>query len=167
MNNYSDAIRYAMAYIWNIQDTSIISTKDLPRPYKKLHNNLKIAGFLKLVKKDLKTGEFQYSITREGKRFGRRQFESNLRGNIMSITIYSSENCPNCELLKEELSKLKYSYQEKEINSVTSLTEFRFHSFFPSEAPVVKLWDQFLESKEIISNGTLTPKFLEMIGHEC
>ncbi|MDD1667691.1 MAG: glutaredoxin family protein [Methanomicrobiales archaeon] len=70
-----------------------------------------------------------------------------------SLIVYTLENCPNCEMLKEYLASRKVSYQEKDMSSADSLTDLRVNGCFAMEAPVLRKDDLFLTSAELFAGG--------------
>jgi glutaredoxin len=70
-----------------------------------------------------------------------------------SLIVYSLENCPNCEMLKEYLASRRVSYVEKDMSSAESLTDLRVNGVFAMEAPVLRKDDLFLTSAELFSAG--------------
>jgi glutaredoxin len=69
------------------------------------------------------------------------------------LTVYTLENCPNCEMLKTYLRSRRISYAEKDMSSAESLTELRVNGVFAMEAPVLRSDELFLTSAELFSAG--------------
>jgi glutaredoxin len=70
-----------------------------------------------------------------------------------SLIVYTLENCPNCEMLKEYLADRKVAYLEKDMSSADSLTDLRVNGCFAMEAPVLRKEDLFLTSAELFAQG--------------
>ena len=70
-----------------------------------------------------------------------------------ALVIYTLENCPNCEMLKEYLVSRKVAYLEKDMSSAESLTDLRVNGCFAMEAPVLRKDDLFLTSAELFAGG--------------
>jgi len=70
-----------------------------------------------------------------------------------ALIVYTLENCPNCEMLKEYLVSRKVAYREKDMSSAESLTDLRVNGCFAMEAPVLRKDDLFLTSAELFAGG--------------
>ena len=70
-----------------------------------------------------------------------------------ALVVYTLENCPNCEMLKEYLVSRKVAYREKDMSSAESLTDLRVNGCFAMEAPVLRKDDLFLTSAELFAGG--------------
>ncbi|HMK15798.1 MAG TPA: glutaredoxin domain-containing protein [Methanomicrobiales archaeon] len=70
-----------------------------------------------------------------------------------ALIVYTLENCPNCEMLKEYLKSRKVGYLEKDMSSAESLTDLRVNGCFAMEAPVLRKDDLFLTSAELFAGG--------------
>ena len=70
-----------------------------------------------------------------------------------ALVVYTLENCPNCEMLKEYLESRKVGYLEKDMSSAESLTDLRVNGCFAMEAPVLRKDDLFLTSAELFAGG--------------
>ena len=69
------------------------------------------------------------------------------------LIVYTLENCPNCEMLKDYLHSRRVTYTEKDMSSAESLTELRVNGVFAMEAPVLRSDEIFLTSPELFSGG--------------
>lgn len=69
------------------------------------------------------------------------------------LTVYTLENCPNCELLKDFLKKKAIKFREEDMSSAASLTELRVNGVFAMEAPVLRQGDTFLTTLDLFSGG--------------
>lgn len=69
------------------------------------------------------------------------------------LIVYTLENCPNCEMLKDYLHSRRIMYTEKDMSSAESLTELRVNGVFAMEAPVLRSDELFLTSPELFSGG--------------
>ena len=70
-----------------------------------------------------------------------------------ALVVYTLENCPNCEMLKEYLVSRKVAYREKDMSSAESLTDLRVNGCFAMEAPVLRKDDLFLTTAELFAGG--------------
>jgi len=75
-----------------------------------------------------------------------------------SLIIYTLENCPNCELLKNYLDRLGVTYTEEDMSGAASLTELRVNGVFVEEAPVLRKNQVFLTSRDLFSAGKVRPE---------
>ena len=71
------------------------------------------------------------------------------------LVIYTLEFCPNCELLKEYLTRRGISFNERDMRTPASLTELRVNGVFVQEAPVLQHQSSFLTSRDLFSSGTV------------
>jgi len=69
------------------------------------------------------------------------------------LTVYTLENCPNCELLKGFLKRKGIKFLEEDMSSAASLTELRVNGVFAMEAPVLRHGDTFLTTLDLFSGG--------------
>jgi len=69
------------------------------------------------------------------------------------LTVYTLENCPNCEILKDFLKKKGIKFEEEDMSSAASLTELRVNGVFAMEAPVLRRETTFLTSMDLFSGG--------------
>ena len=69
------------------------------------------------------------------------------------LVIYTLENCPNCEMLKEFLRSRRASFAERDMSSAESLTELRVNGVFAMEAPVLRRGELFLTSPDLFAGG--------------
>ena len=65
------------------------------------------------------------------------------------INVYTLENCPNCELLKEYLNAAGIGYTVRNMMDAEALTELRINGVFVREAPVFQVGTTFLVSKDL------------------
>ncbi|HVN65610.1 MAG TPA: glutaredoxin domain-containing protein [Methanomicrobiales archaeon] len=82
---------------------------------------------------------------------------------LPSLVVYTLENCPNCEMLKDYLKSRKVSYLEKDMSSADSLTDLRVNGCFAMEAPVLRKDDLFLTSAELFAGGRVRDADLRRI----
>jgi glutaredoxin len=78
------------------------------------------------------------------------------RGNIFmsnnsQIIVYTLETCPNCEILKDFLTKWGAAYEIRDMMSPAALTELRINGVFVREAPVLQRDRTFLTSADLFS----------------
>lgn len=69
------------------------------------------------------------------------------------IIVYTMENCPNCDKLKETLKDLGIDYEEKDLETKEAIIELRYHACFPQEAPVLQCGRTCYESKNIFGES--------------
>jgi len=72
-----------------------------------------------------------------------------------NLIIYTLEYCPNCEILKEYLTRNRIPFDEKDMSTAESLTELRICGVFVNEAPVLRSGSAFLTSRDLFSGGSL------------
>jgi glutaredoxin len=83
-----------------------------------------------------------------------------LLSDISRIIVYTLENCPNCELLKEYLSRAGAAYDVRDMMQPEALTDLRINGVFVREAPVLQIGSTFLTSKELFSRGIVREETL-------
>lgn len=71
------------------------------------------------------------------------------------LIIYTLEFCPNCELLKEYLTRRGISFSVRDMRAPASLTELRVNGVFVQEAPVLQHQSSFLTSRDLFSSGSV------------
>ena len=81
-----------------------------------------------------------------------------------NLVIYTLEYCPNCEILKEYLTRNHISYDEKDMSTAESLTELRINGVFVNEAPVLKGEAGFLTSQDLFSGGVLREERVQKLS---
>jgi glutaredoxin len=79
------------------------------------------------------------------------------------LTLYTLENCLNCEILKEYLEKKGIPFAEQDMASADSLTDLRVNGVFVMEAPVLRGGDTFLTSEDLFSRGALQEGILDRV----
>ncbi|MDD1659942.1 MAG: glutaredoxin family protein [Methanomicrobiales archaeon] len=79
------------------------------------------------------------------------------------LILYTLENCPNCEMLKEYLKKKGIPFTEQDMASADSLTDLRVNGVFVMEAPVLRGGDTFLTSEDLFPRGKLQEGALDRI----
>jgi Glutaredoxin and related proteins len=84
------------------------------------------------------------------------------RGNT-PVTVYTLEDCPHCELLKEYLQENNIAYREEDMGSAGPLTELRLHGIFVREAPVLRIGDIFLTSPDLFTHGDIRKDALSSV----
>jgi glutaredoxin len=92
-----------------------------------------------------------------------------IHGGIFSVTdaakinIYTLENCPNCELLKEYLDEAGIGYSIRNMMEAEALTELRINGVFVREAPVFQIGTTFLISKDLFGAEGVRGEVLESL----
>ncbi len=61
----------------------------------------------------------------------------------MKITIYSTQICPNCKMLKELLKTKSIAFNEENMATPAALTELSMNNIFARTAPVLRIDDKF------------------------
>jgi len=61
------------------------------------------------------------------------------------IVVYSLQNCPRCEEMKNKLAACGYEYEERPMDTAESITDMRIEGCFAMEAPVLRVDDTFYE----------------------
>ncbi len=74
---------------------------------------------------------------------------------VPKLTIYTLEQCPNCEILKEFLKKQGIDFSEEDMSTAASLTELRVNGVFVNEAPVLRNGKKFLVHRDLFLKGTV------------
>ena len=84
--------------------------------------------------------------------------------NTTQLIVYTLENCPHCELLKDFLKKAGYPYAVRDLSTAESLTELRINGVFVSEAPVLQINDDFYTSADLFPGGKLNGEQITKIA---
>jgi glutaredoxin len=79
------------------------------------------------------------------------------------VTVYTLEDCPHCEMLKEYLQENNIAYREEDMGSAGPLTELRLHGVFVREAPVLRIGDTFLTSTDLFTREDIKKDALASI----
>jgi glutaredoxin len=69
--------------------------------------------------------------------------------------IFSTNACPKCEQLKDELKKEGIKFIESDISTPESLTELAVNGVFTLSAPVLKVDECFYTVKELFTGDKL------------
>lgn len=80
------------------------------------------------------------------------------------LVVYTLEYCPNCELLKEFLTRNHIPFNEKDMSTAESLTELRINGVFVNEAPVLRGAGGFLTSRDLFSGGALREERVQKLS---
>lgn len=72
-----------------------------------------------------------------------------------SVIVYTLEDCPNCEQLKEYLTRNNIPFVEEDMASAAALTELRVNGVFAREAPVLRKSSVFLVSRQLFALGNV------------
>jgi glutaredoxin len=83
--------------------------------------------------------------------------------NAAKINVYTLENCPNCELLKEYLNAAGISYTVRDMMDAEALTELRINGIFVREAPVFQAGTTFLVSKDLFDADGVRGEVVEPV----
>ncbi|MDH7593893.1 MAG: glutaredoxin family protein [Methanomicrobiales archaeon] len=71
------------------------------------------------------------------------------------VKVYSLESCPNCDELKKFLAGEGVDFEDADMASAAPLAELRIHGVFVREAPVLRVGEVFLVSKDLFPGGKL------------
>jgi hypothetical protein len=77
---------------------------------------------------------------------------------MSTIIIYTVENCPNCEKLKERLNGFGIEYEERNIETIEAIIDLRCLGCFPQEAPVLRVGKNYYESTDFFKGFVLYPR---------
>ena len=81
------------------------------------------------------------------------------------LIVYTLEYCPNCETLKEYLTRNAIPYRETDMSGAAALTELRINGIFVNEAPVLQAGSVFLVSRDLFSAGVLNEnRVVQLLG---
>lgn len=83
------------------------------------------------------------------------------------ILIYSTENCPNCKILKRLLEQDNIEYKNVNMSTPEALTELRMNSVFTMSAPVLQIGKRFYTTKDLFTQDRIDlDKVKDMIKEE-
>jgi glutaredoxin len=71
----------------------------------------------------------------------------------MSIIVYSLQNCPHCEELKEHLKALAVPFVVRDMQTAESIAELRCNQVFAIEAPVLQVGGETFYTSEDLFDG--------------
>lgn len=81
-------------------------------------------------------------------------------------TVYSTKNCPKCELLKHFLDVNHVSYQTADVENPDHLTDLMMNQIFSLSLPILKKNDVFYLYSDIFENDHLNETALYAIISE-
>lgn len=86
----------------------------------------------------------------------------------MTVTIFTMEVCPNCEMLKAALNQKEIKYKELAADTAEGITEMKFNGCFAMEMPVVFLEatngeNQWLEHEDLFYKGMVSDSALSVM----
>ncbi len=79
------------------------------------------------------------------------------------IQLYSTNNCPNCRVLKQFLENKNIKYEEVDMATPAALTELRMNGVFTMSAPVLQVNNRFFTTKELLSKDRIDQSKLESL----
>ncbi|MDK2974416.1 MAG: hypothetical protein PWP08_787 [Methanofollis sp.] len=82
----------------------------------------------------------------------------------LHFIVYTLEFCPNCERLKACLTSKGCSYEEQDMSTAEALTELRMNGVFVTEAPVLRLRDDFYTSADLFGGGLVLEDVIDGIA---
>jgi glutaredoxin len=82
---------------------------------------------------------------------------------VSIVIVYSAPLCGHCMKLKEFLQLNDIRFEEKDIRTAESLTDFRVNGCFSIGAPVLRIGDQFLSDKQLFEGEDLQENVLMQI----
>ena len=68
---------------------------------------------------------------------------------MADIIVFTLEDCPRCEQVKNALLDAGLEFEEMRIDSAEGITELRINQCFAVEAPVVHFQGAMLETKDL------------------
>lgn len=77
------------------------------------------------------------------------------------VKVYSLENCPHCAELKDFLEGEGIPFAEEDMASAGPLAELRIHGVFVREAPVLRVGERFLVTRDLFPGGRLNKELLK------
>ncbi len=79
------------------------------------------------------------------------------------IQLYSTNNCPNCRVLKQILENKNIKYNEVDMATPAALTELRMNGVFTMSAPVLQVDNRFFTTKELFSKDRIDQSKLDSL----
>ncbi len=74
---------------------------------------------------------------------------------MADILIYSTNNCPNCRVLKQFLETKNVQYKEVDMATPAALTELRMNGVFTMSAPVMQIGNRFYTATDLFSQNRI------------
>jgi glutaredoxin len=82
----------------------------------------------------------------------------------MVVYVYSLENCPRCEELKEYIGSIGIEYLERNMQTAESIAELRCNQVFAVEAPVLQVGeDLFFDHTTLYPDGNLNKGMIKKV----
>ncbi|NJD78844.1 MAG: NrdH-redoxin [Candidatus Methanoperedens sp.] len=82
---------------------------------------------------------------------------------MTDILVYSTNNCPNCRVLKQFLETKNIQYKEVDMATPAALTELRMNGVFTMTAPVMQVGNRFYTSVDLFSQNRIDQGKLETL----
>ncbi len=73
----------------------------------------------------------------------------------MKYTVYSTKDCPKCQLLKQAMLKAGITFSEEDMSTPQALTELRINGVFTLSAPVLQAGESFYTVSDLFSGDSL------------
>ena len=93
-----------------------------------------------------------------------------------TVTIYSLDVCPNCELIKEKMIEMGISYVNKDMSESDSIAELAINGVYTMNAPVIEIdnngvkryfYDKMLMEKSDNDKTILTDELYSALWDMC
>ncbi len=81
----------------------------------------------------------------------------------MSIIVYSTRNCPNCNVLKQFLKNAQVEYAEVDMATPAALTELRMNGVFTMAAPVLQIDNRFHTFRELFDQDGINTDLISSL----
>ena len=82
---------------------------------------------------------------------------------MTEVLIYTTNNCPNCRVLKKFLETKNVQYREVDMATPAALTELRMNGVFTMSAPVLQVSNRFYTAKDLFSQEKIDQSKLETL----
>jgi glutaredoxin len=82
---------------------------------------------------------------------------------MQNVLVYSTNNCPNCRVLKQLLEKKNIPYKEVDMATPAALTELNMNGVFAMSAPVLQIGNKFHKYDELFKQDRIDIEKLESL----
>jgi glutaredoxin len=73
----------------------------------------------------------------------------------MKVIVYTTKNCPRCEILKNWLKNKKVKFQEKNLEDSDVMSELILKDVYSFSSPILQIDSKFLTSDELFEGNKL------------
>ena len=73
----------------------------------------------------------------------------------MKIKVFTTKQCPRCEMLKKELARLGVEFETLDMSLPQNLVELRINGCFSRSAPVMMVGDDIYEIDDLFDGDNL------------